>query len=356
MSKQAKLSLDLYTGEGWLNIPALSCVQAWCIVIIGKRQVGKTYGTLQYVLNQGKPFVYMRRTDTEFTAITSDPDLNPFNPFERDGNPVGIVKSGKITYSIGEMNLDENRIPVMVKKLGIGLTLSSISRIRGFDGSMFTDVVYDEFIPEKIVVQRKAEGDALLNAYVTINGNRELQGKPPLRLWLLANAFDLGNNVLQELGLVDTVAEMSRKGEEYRLLNTGVLVVMPKSEGISKKRGDTCFMRHMQQQKGSRFYQMAMENKFAYNDLTQVRPMSLKGMRPVFAVEEKFYCYKFDRLHWYICRSAFKGYGAYKDTETGKAQFRADYPLFQAAYSLGQVYFCDAATLLDFKKFLDISD
>lgn len=158
----------LYTEEGWVNIPALSCVNAWCYVIIGKRQVGKTYGTLKHMLRQGTPFVYMRRTETEFAAIVSDDSLNPFNPFEVDGLPVGIVKNGKISYAIGEMEQDENGNAQMTKKLGLGLTLTSISRIRGFDGSIYTDIVYDEFIPERIVVQRKAEGDALLNAYVTL--------------------------------------------------------------------------------------------------------------------------------------------------------------------------------------------
>lgn len=235
MSKREQPALDLYTSEGWLNIPSLASVQAWCIVIIGKRQVGKTYGTLQYIIQQGTPFVYMRRTDTEFQAITSDSGLNPFSPFRVGTNYVGIEKEGKISYKIGETKMDDNGVQHVINRLGIGLTLTSISRIRGFNGSIFTDVVYDEFIPERIVVQRKAEGDALLNAYVTINGNRELEGKPPLRLWLLANAFDIGNNVLQELGIVETVSSMSRNGEEYRLLDTGVLVVMPRSEGISKK-------------------------------------------------------------------------------------------------------------------------
>lgn len=354
MSKREQPALDLYTREGWLNIPSLASVQAWCIVVIGKRQVGKTYGTLQYVLQQGTPFVYMRRTDTEFQAITSDPGLNPFLPFRVGTNHVGIEKDGKISYKIGETEMDESGVPHIINRLGIGLTLAGISRIRGFNGSIYTDVVYDEFIPEKIVVQRKAEGDALLNAYVTINGNRELEGKPPLRLWLLANAFDIGNNVLQELGIVETVSSMSKKGEEYRLLDTGVLVVMPKSEGISKKRGETAFIRHMSRNKNNKFYQMAMENKFSYNNLSQVRAMSLRGMSPEFAVKENFYCYKYDRLRWYVCKSPFQTYKTYADNNIGKAQFFKDYPLFQAAYSLGQVYFSDVSTLLAFQKFLDI--
>ena len=39
----------LYTNEGWLNFDYIASKGAWLNVIIGKRQVGKTYGTLKYM-------------------------------------------------------------------------------------------------------------------------------------------------------------------------------------------------------------------------------------------------------------------------------------------------------------------
>lgn len=83
--RNSDVTLDLYTEGGWVNIPAVSALGAWCNIIIGKRQVGKTYGTLLYELKNDKPFLYLRRTNTEFDAITSDPQLNPFLPLKMRG-------------------------------------------------------------------------------------------------------------------------------------------------------------------------------------------------------------------------------------------------------------------------------
>ena len=357
MSKRSdkNIALDLYTKDGWVNIPAVSALGAWCNIIIGKRQVGKTYGTLLYELQQDKPFMYLRRTTTEFDAITSDPDLNPFLPLKNEGFNVDIVKSGKVTYTIGAYEYEEGKPKNCTKKYGVGMTLPSIANIRGFNGSAFHDVVYDEFIPEKIVVKRKAEGDALLNAYVTINGNRELEGKPPLRMWLLANAFDITSPILVDLGVVGHIARMAKTGQEWMLTDTGIFLCMPKSNAVSEKRAQTAFMKHMMKNKDSKFYQMAMENKFSYNDLSMVRPMSLAGMKPQFKVGD-LYCYEYDSTHYYLCKSPHQAHEVYSDTQAGRNTFRMAHPYFGMMFILGQVWCADVPTLIKIRDYLDIKE
>lgn len=104
MSKRNKdIALDLYTGDGWVNIPAVAALGCWCNIIIGKRQVGKTFGTLKYMLDENKYFLYMRRTVNELQAVAADPDLNPFNALQSVGYDIGILKAGKISYAIGDI-------------------------------------------------------------------------------------------------------------------------------------------------------------------------------------------------------------------------------------------------------------
>lgn len=89
------IALDLYTGDGWVNIPAVAALGCWCNIIIGKRQVGKTFGTLKYMLDESLYFLYMRRTVNELQAVAADPDLNPFNALQSVGYDIGIQKTGK---------------------------------------------------------------------------------------------------------------------------------------------------------------------------------------------------------------------------------------------------------------------
>ena len=172
---------NLYTPEGWLNISYLGRQPVWLIVIIGKRQVGKTYGVLQYMLDNDLYHILLRRTTAEIDTISSTPDLNPFKVFEPKYH-VGLFKKGRFC-EIKNYFTDPDGAIEQGKQRGIATSLSQIASIRGFNGSAFTDLVFDEFIPEKGVVTRKTEGDAFLNAYTTINGNRELSGMPPLRCW-----------------------------------------------------------------------------------------------------------------------------------------------------------------------------
>lgn len=356
MSKRNNIALDLYTQDGWVNIPAVSAIPAWCYIIIGKRQVGKTYGVLKHELESGTHFLYLRRTTVEFDAITSDPELNPFLPLKNEGFDVDIAKTGKVTYTIGTFNKDEDgKLTDCTHKYAVGMTLPSIANIRGFNGSAFEEVVFDEFIPEKIVMKRKAEGDALLNAYVTINGNRELQGAPPLKIWLLANAFDITSPILVELGVVDEVAKLARSGREWTLTDTGVFIAMPVSQKVSDKRSQTAFMRHMSKNKNSKFYKMAMNNEFSYNDLSCVRPMNLRGMRPEFTVAG-LYCYRYDDNHYYLCTSPHQSREVYPDNTAGKKAFVLAHPLFQLMLVLGQVWVSDVPTLIKIRDFLDIKE
>jgi len=354
MSKRSKdIALDLYTADGWVNIPAISAIGAWCNIIIGKRQVGKTFGTLKYMLDEKRYFMYMRRTSNELQAIAADPSLNPFNALKKVGYDIGIQKAGKISYAIGPCEYLEDGKFAIPNKCAIGVALPSIATVRGFDGGAFSDLVFDEFIPERIVAKRKAEGEALLNAYVTICGNRELEGKPPLRMWLLANAFDIASPILEQLGCTDLVAKMARTGKEWVMTDSGVFICMPHSDKVSGKRKQTALMKHLAGQ--GDFYKMAMENQFVYNNLENVRPRSLKGMQPLFSYAG-LYVYRLDELHYYVCESPHNAHEHYGSSSQAATNLQLQRPEFRPMVCLGQVDFSTVPALLKTKQYLDIKD
>ena len=114
------------------------------------------------------------------------------------------------------------------KILGYTAALSTISNMRGFDASDVEMLIYDEFIPEKHERTLKHEATAFLNAYETINRNREMQGKKPLQVLALANAMDLANPIFLELGIVNNIERMLDKGRSniYLDRDRGLLVAI----------------------------------------------------------------------------------------------------------------------------------
>lgn len=354
MGKRSRdVALDLYESDGWLDIPAIASLGCWCNIIIGKRQVGKTFGTLKYMLDNNLYFLYMRRTSNELQAVAADPDLNPFNPLKKVGYDIGIVKSGKISYSIGTIEqLDDDKWTIG-KKCAVGMALPSIAGVRGFNGSAFTDLVFDEFIPERIIAKRKAEGEALLNAYVTVCGNRELEGQPPLRMWLLANAFDISSPILEQLGVTDIVGKLSRSDKEWVITDSGVFIAMPHSTVVTDKRKQTALMRHLQD-KGD-FYKLAMENQFVYNNLENVRPRSLRGMKPLFAFAG-MYVYQMNELHYYVCTSPHNEHERYSDSKQASVNLQLNRPEFRPMVMLGQVDFETVPCILKTRDYLQIKD
>ena len=333
---------DIYTPDGWLNVPALADLPAWLRVIIGKRQVGKTYGTLQYMITSGRRFILMRRTIEEVQFLGANPTVNPFAVFAPDHN-IRMDRAGKI------LNIyDEDRD----MQIGICLGLPTVATIRGFAAQGFTDIVYDEFIPERHVLSRKTEGDALLNAYTTINGNRELQGKPPVNLWLLANTNNIDSSVLQVLGLIDPVLKMREKGRELQVKD-GVLICQPNSEKVTELRRKTMLMAHLEKTKSAeRFTGMALENEFSYNDQTLVGKMPLGGLKPLCGIGMA-YVWQRDDGFLYICRAPHRT-EIYEDSEYMRERFRDDYWWIFDQYRSGEIRFADLHLLEFIKALFDI--
>lgn len=361
MGKVKEPALSIYTSAGWVNYPAFFDLaehrKVWLFVLLGPRQVGKTYGINWEMLSRGLNFIYLRRTDKEFKTICASDKLNPFNKYKALGLDIGIAKSGPVSYSIGEYETTEKGKIIVTHERGVGLTLANIASIRGFDGAAFTDIVFDEFIPEKIVIHRKAEGDAMLNAYTTINGNRELEGKPPLRLWLLANAFDITNPILDAFGLVPLLEKLMRTGKEYTVTDTGICLAYFKSKQVIDKRRETALMRHLATSSSGgaqEFLDMALNNEFAYDNLELVKPKDLRGWIPHLKIAG-LYMYRRGMKELYLCRSPFNvPVDEYGQNPTEKTRLNTEHIEVYSYYNLGRLTFDSVQTMVIFRKFMEL--
>ena len=334
--------MNLYNDLGYLNIPEIAAHDSWLKVIIGARQIGKTYGTLLWHLQQNIPHILLRRTTDELAMIQGT-EMNPYKSFEPEYK-TAIFKAGKF-LTINDY--DENGAKLMPAR-GLVLSLAQIAHVRGFNGSDYNSIIFDEFIPEKHVHRFRSEGDALLNAYTTVNGNRELQGRPPCSLWLLANSNDINNSILEALNLTDDVLKMRAKGWEY-LARPGIIIVQPSSRRIIDQRKDTALMKLIN--KDSAFYGMAIKNDFSYDASPLISQRSTKHMTPLLGLPPLYAWEGSDII--YICRNPHKAH-IYGSTAWDREQLRADNLWLNRAYAAGLVVFSDLRLLAMFKDLFDL--
>lgn len=336
----------LYLPTGFLNVPYIDSLAdkhgISFVVLIGGRQVGKTYGTLKLMLDDDRRFILMRRTQSEADFITNQ-TVNPFVALGRVD--ISAKKDGEYTGKILQGKPEENNV------IGLTMALSTVAKIRGFSGTAFSDVVFDEFIPERHVVKIKDEGAAFLNAYVTISGNRELNGEKPLKVWLIANANDISNPILQALRVGERIERMAWKGQELSILeDRSIMIVLPKSEAIQAKRKKTALVKAIGTD--TDFFGMAYNNDFSYNDNTGVRYEDLTGAKPVLSIRGRFTIW--NKSGYYVSKylpGALTEYGASAEQA---AQVLRRYPDIRAFALRGKFRYESLIIKEDFLNFFKV--
>lgn len=323
----------LYTKEGFLNVSLIDReaerINAAFIVILGTRQIGKTYGTLKLMTDEKRNFILMRRTQTEADFITNG-TLNPFLALGRTD-----IKVKKESQYIGKIQAETES---GFEPIGITLSLTCVSKIRGFSGNAFTDLVYDEFIPESHVNRIRNEGDAFLNAVVTISGNREIEGKPPLRCWLLANSNNIGSPILKALNITDKVESMDKSGQELSILpDRGIIIVLAKARELSDKRKKTSLMKAIS--KESEFTKMAYDNEFSYNDAENVTRRDLRQYQQIAAVTGVFTIWKHKGNNSLYITSYRRCNREFSNTDRGYRELLTTIPTLKLNYTFNNTFF-----------------
>ena len=334
--------MKLYTPEGWLDTKHIEEVadknDISFIIIIGKRQVGKTYGVLKLMLDEDKRFIFMRRVKVELEML----EKNVNSPFEKIHGYEGRVqfsKESEYTASIDRIDTSEEGETSV--RIATGCSLSSIGNIRGFNGDLYSDWVFDEFIPEEQLFKVRNEEDAFLNAHTTINGNRELEGRPCVRTWLLSNSNNLSSGILDALKVTKDVERMSLRGEEARILkDRGIMILLPESHAVIEKRKRGALYRAIGGD--SKFSRMAYNNEFSYNDYTDVSSKPLSEYNPLVTIGRiTIHLHKNDKTLYVTDKVKAKAKYTLTDSETHINKFNRNFTDIKVAYLNNRMFFQD---------------
>ena len=340
-----------YLSSGYLDMRAVLELGVPFIFVIGGRAVGKTYGALQVCLEDHRKFAFMRRTQRQLDIINK-PEFSPLKPIMRDSGELYTTKplaSGLAAFLPCRVN-DEGDEEISGPPVGITLALSTISNLRGFDASDLDVLIYDEFIPEKSERPLKNEADALFNCYETLNRNRELVGKPPLQMLCLANANDQASPVLLRLGLLRKLDRMASTGQELYLdRKRGLAVLLLMNSDISEAKGKTALYKLTE---GSDFAEMALQNRFAYEERASICSRPIHEYRPVCMVGEiVVYKHKAER-RFYVTTHKLGSPPSFGIGETELARWQRAFGWLWREYMDDRIDFEDYACQVLFTRYI----
>ena len=282
----------------------------WCYIIIGGRNTGKTYSSLKSCYVNKRKFVFVKRTLEDIELLCDrkneelDFDVSPFKSINRD---IGSnVRALKVKKGVGGFyNCNEDNEPEG-PPIGYVVSLSGVSKVKGFDLSDCDWLIFDEFIPQPWDRINRKEGEQLMDLYKTVSRDREHRGRPALKMICLANATKISNPVCNTLEITDKLVDMQVNGSSFfKDLDRGIFVHQIKD--------NTAFMEEEKKSQiykamaGTEWGKMALNNEFAYDDFTAVKKSNLKGYIPMLAVKfrsKTYYIYNREGTFYMTLASA----------------------------------------------------
>lgn len=318
--------MNLYLDSGYLNMGSIIDDPHFMRVVVSARGPGKTFGALSQCVIKGLTFLYLRRTKTQLD-ICANPLYSPFKKINsffgwdvqpKKGNGLAVFQDGEHI-------------------VGYAGALSTFRNVRGFDGSDIDVIIWDEFIPEEEERVLFNDWAAFLNVVETVQRNREQEGGEALKILLCANANKIYGYAVAGLQIENDLVDMRESGEEIREISPELVLIVPKAEAFVSQKRETALYRLTA---GSRFAEMAIDNRFRIRSRDKIGKKPLSEYSPVFGFRgEFFYRHKSDRSVWYVTSRKSGSPKIFEDTEDGQRKMLQRFGFLADSHTRGKVFF-----------------
>lgn len=275
--------------------------EAFCYVIFGGRNTGKTYSTLKTAKQNKIPFAYIKRTKEDVKLLcagnntqkksAASMDLSPFKSLNRDMG--WNVRAFQVFDGLGAFyNCNDENQPEG-QPIGYLLALSMVSKYKGFDMSEVDWLIFDEFVPKIYDRVLRSEGESVLDLYKTVGRDREHRGKEALKLICLANADNAASPLTNTLEITDDIVKMSiqKEAENYNKAREIYIHRLIDNKSFKEKEAESKIYKAMA---GTAWAKMALDNDFGFNDFSNVGIINLKHCKPYVSFtfkNKKYYIY-----------------------------------------------------------------
>ena len=330
----------LYDKTGWVNWEYIIGQGCAFTMVVGARGVGKTYGVMKYCIEHDIPFIYLRRLKTQLELCASI-EGNPFNKLnaDLDLNIRPLNTRAGVVFADGE------------KTVALGVALSTVANVRGFDYSRFNMIIFDEAIASDGERPITKEFNVFLNFYETVNRNRELNGQAAVQCILLGNANRLTNPYFSGWHFMKIALNMIRGRQQVWFSgDRSRMMVMLLDSSISNRKKDTALYKNA----GKDFTIMALDNAFR-TDGTNIRSMPIREFNHLVSVGDiGIYRHKSERL--YYVSFLTRGENTYDAYGMGLKMFQQDFYNLRLFYLVNKiVYFENYEAELIFRELFGLT-
>lgn len=354
------MAINIYDNNGYLDWPKIMKVTRQCpfIFCVGGRGTGKTYGALKMVYDSHKPFLYLRRTKIQF-ELTSKTETNPFKALEMDNKVAPIATKSVAKDLTGlytcEYEDDTEKRVLDGEPFGYMSALSTFSNLRGMSFEEIEYILFDEFIPEPHERPIKNEAAAFLNLVETVNRNRELKGRDPVKVICLANANDIANPLYIELDIVKKSEQMMEKHKSLSIdEKRGLCMIHLFASPISERKKHTALYK-LTDNKNSEFNQMALNNRFYKDESALIKSCPIDEYVPIVTVSNiTIYQHK-SRREYYVSTHKTGTCREYGTSYAEKKRFMNNHNSLWIAYLQNKIVFEEYLGLVLFEQAFDPS-
>lgn len=310
--------MKLYNSLGYANMPDIIESETPFVLTIGGRGTGKTYGAIKYLLENNIPFIYLRRTSAQMELVSRE----EFSPIVRIGSDLGmsLVCDPLSKYASGVYMLGDDGKP-LGGAIAYNMALSTIANARSFDASKVKVILYDECIPERHERAISHEQEAFLNMYESIDRNRQLEGQPPVKCVMLANANNMEAPILSALNCLKILDNMKKKGKTQLVdKSLGLSIYLLKHSPISAEKRETALYKLTMGQ--GDFSDMALDNEFSRDNYTDLGSRPLSEYIPVASCGPICLYRHKTNYTWYVSETISGKPKQFDNTITDRARFR----------------------------------
>ena len=329
----------IYTSDGWVNWDYIIKQGSAFTMVVGARGVGKTYGLMKYCIEHNRKFIYLRRLKSQLEQCGT----NSGNPFKKLNSDIGCAIKPKGS-SGGIVFTDQDKV------IALGVALSTVANVRGFDYSDFDLILFDEAIASEGERPIQHEFSAFLNFYETVNRNRELTGDKPVQAILLGNANRLTNPYFSGWHFMKVALNMIQgKQMVWRSADNSRLMILLLGSEISERKANTVLYKNASEG----FIKMALDNAFR-TDGTNIRSMPIREFNHIVSIGEiGIYKHKSERLYYVSTLTRQDSY--YDAYGMSLKMFQQDYWNLRIYYMVNKiVYFENYECELIFRELFDL--